>query len=301
MKHLLEPILILGILMNAVSADDPPAASDATLSTDEAEVRQVGEAYIAAFNGKDAKALAAFWSPEAVYINRMTGEQVQGREAIAEQFTAIFETESDLKMQVDVESIDFVSPNVAVEKGTARILSSDADADVADYSAVYIRRDGKWLLDRVTDDPQPIVKSNYEQLKELEWMVGRWVDEGDGGKVVTRCDWSKNKNFLARSFTVSLGDRVELSGIQFVGWDPAEKQIRSWTFDSDGGFSQGRWLKDDNRWYIRKKGTTSDGDRATAVNIVTLIDDSTFSLQSTQRTLAGELLPNVDEVVVVRN
>jgi hypothetical protein len=30
------------------------------------------------------------------------------------------------------------------------------------------------------------------------------------------------------------------------------------------------------------------------------VDDDAFKLQSTQRTLAGDLLPNIDEVMVVR-
>jgi len=36
------------------------------------------------------------------------------------------------------------------------------------------------------------------------------------------------------------------------------------------------------------------------VNIITYVDDDAFTLQSTQRTLAGDLLPNIDEVMVVR-
>ena len=28
---------------------------------------------------------------------------------------------------------------------------------------------------------------------------------------------------------------------QRIGWDPAAKQIRSWEFDSEGGFGEGTW------------------------------------------------------------
>jgi len=267
---------------------------------DEAAIRKTGEAYVKAFNGKDANALAAFWSPEAVYTNRLTGEQVVGREAIAQQFAGIFEAAEALELDVNVQSVQFVSPNVAVEHGVAKFISPPSEPEEVDYSAVYVRRDGKWLLDRVTDDPEPVVQSHYEQLKDLEWMIGSWVDKDENARIVTECNWTKNKNFITRSFTVSVVDRIELSGMQIIGWDEAARQIRSWTFDSDGGFSEGTWSQKDNRWYVRKKGTTADGSKAAAVNIITYVDDDAFTLQSTQRTLAGDLLPNIDEVMVVR-
>jgi len=293
-------ILGIGLLIAATSGVECLAAEADTQAQDKAAVRATGEAYIQAFNGRDTSALAAFWSPEAVYTNRLTGEQVVGREAIAGQFASIFETAGDLKLAVDVASIQFVSPNVAVEQGVAKFLAPEAEPEQIDYSAVYVRRDGKWLLDRVTDDPVPVVQSQYQHLKSLQWMIGSWVDESDSGQIATDCSWTKNKNFMTRSFTVSIEDGIELSGMQIIGWDAAAKQIRSWTFDSDGGFSEGRWTQEDNRWFVRKKGTAADGSRATAVNIITHVDDNTFTLKSTQRTSAGDLLPNIDEVVVVR-
>ena len=62
-----------------------PAASDQ--SADEAAIRKAAASYAEAFNKHDAKALADLWSPDAVYLNRTTGEEVVGRDAIAEQFT----------------------------------------------------------------------------------------------------------------------------------------------------------------------------------------------------------------------
>ena len=88
--------------------------------------------------------------------------------------------------------------------------------------------------------------------------------------------------------------------MQIIGWDAAAKQIRSWTFDSDGGFSEGQWTHKDDRWFVQKKGVLDDGGRATAVNILRRIDDNTFTIQSVSRTIDGELLPNIDEVRVVR-
>ncbi len=164
MNHL----LLFGLLVSGISCLDV-FGQDVEMPTDEKAVRATGEAYVKAFNARASKALAAFWSPDAVYLNRLTGEQVTGRAAIAGQFDALFAAAKPPKLKVQVDSIRFVSPNVAVEHGIANFLSPEAEPEEVDYSAVYVRRDGRWLLDRVSDDPKP-VQSQYKHLRELEWM-----------------------------------------------------------------------------------------------------------------------------------
>ena len=296
----MKNIFTFGILVAVVCTPLAFAQDVPSKQQDEAAIRAGVESYVKAFNEGNAEAVAAFWSPEAVYTNRISGEQMVGREAIVKQFKELFESPEAMKLDVSVESVQFVSPNVAVEHGTAKFLRPDADPEAIEYSAVYVRRDGKWLLDRVTDEAAKAANSNYEKLKALEWFVGGWVDQDENIRIVTDCSWTKNKNFMTRSFTVSTGDKVELSGMQIIGWDAASKQIRSWTFDSDGGFARGVWSKAKDRWYVHKKGTTADGKTTTAVNHVTPVDENTFAFQSTQRTLAGQLLPNINEVLVVR-
>jgi uncharacterized protein (TIGR02246 family) len=269
-------------------------------AADKAAIEKAVTSYTVAFNARDAKALAAHWSPEAVYVNPLTGSQVEGREAIVKEFTAILAELKDTKLAVDVESIRFISPGVAVENGVAKLISAKGEPDESSYTAIHVKRDGKWYLDRVTELDLPDVLSHYEQLKDLEWMIGTWIDGDDQDRIETTCQWTRNKNFITRSFTVSVEDRIDLTGMQIIGWDPAAKQIRSWVFDSDGGFAEGRWTKRDNRWSITTSGTTSDGLKATSVNVITYVDDDRFKWQSVSRTTDGELLPNIDEVVVVR-
>jgi len=267
---------------------------------DEAAIGKAVESYVAAFNQGDAKALAALWSPEAVYTNPASGEQVVGREAIEKQFTAIFAEAKNAKLEATTGSVQFVSPNVAVEQGMAKVNRPDQAPDESEYTAVYVKRDGQWLLDRVTEEDVAAVPSHYEHLKELEWMIGRWVDQDDDATVVTECNWTRNNNFLTRSFTIQIRDRIDMAGMQVIGWDPSTKQIRSWAFDSDGGFGEGTWKKKDNRWYIQQSGILPDGRKSSSVNIITCVDDSTCTLQSVNRTVDGELLPNVDEVQVTK-
>jgi hypothetical protein len=137
-------------------------------------------------------------------------------------------------------------------------------------------------------------------LKELEWMIGSWIDQDENSTIQTDCEWTKNQNFINRSFAVVVGDQVDLAGMQIIGWDPAAKQIRSWIFDSDGGFAEGKWTRKGDRWLIQTSGTLPDGSRSSAVNIMTRVDDDSFTWQSVQREVGGDILPNVDEVLVVR-
>ena len=97
------------------------SAPDSELGSDSEEVaiRQAIDAYVLAFNRRDAEALAAHWSPGAVYTSRQSGEQFVGREAISELFGDILSSEQAPHLEVTTESIQFVSPNVALERGTA--------------------------------------------------------------------------------------------------------------------------------------------------------------------------------------
>jgi uncharacterized protein (TIGR02246 family) len=269
-------------------------------AADEAAIGKAVEAYTAAFNRGDAKALAALWSPEAVYLNPLSGEEAVGRGAIEKQFAGIFAKAKGAQLEAKTKAIRFVSPNVAVEEGTAKVIRPKEEPEASTYTAVYVKRDGQWLLDRVTEEDVPAVKPHYEQLKELEWMIGTWVDQDPESRIETTCQWTKNQNFMTRSFMVTVKDRVEMAGMQIVGWDPATKQIRSWVFDSDGGFGEGVWSRKGNRWYVRTTGISPDGQKSSAVNIFTYIDKDTFTWQSVDRVAGGDLLPNIDEVVVVR-
>ena len=166
---------------------------------------------------------------------------------------------------------------------------------------MYVKHEGQWLLDRVTDDKQQVPPSHYEQLKPLEWMIGKWTDkEGDDLDAEAECKWTKNRNFLVRSYALSVRGQIDMSGMQVIGWDPAEKNIRSWTFDADGTFAEATWTRIGDSWFVRNTGVVADGRRASMVNVIKPVDKNSFTWQTVERTVGGELLPNVDEVLIVR-
>jgi hypothetical protein len=137
-------------------------------------------------------------------------------------------------------------------------------------------------------------------LEELSWMVGDWVDAEEDSTVSTRCSWTQNHKFLTQSFRISVDGKTTLEGEQKIAWDPTENRIRSWVFDSEGGFGEGRWIKDGNRWEVKTTFILAGGERASAVNVYTFVDANSFRWQSIDREIAGELQPGIPEVTVVR-
>lgn len=287
--------LISGVALVAL-----PGALAADQAADKAAIERAIESYTAAFNARDPQKLAAHWGPEAVYTNPLTGTQVEGREAIVKEFTTIFAEVASAKLVVQVESIQFLSPNVAVEQGTANLISPDKPSQSSRYTALHVKRDGKWLLDRVSEQEESLPPSQYDKLQPLEWMIGTWVDQDEQATVEMTCQWAKNQAFLTRAFTISIGDRIDMSGMQIIGWDARQRRIRSWVFDSDGGFGEATWTKKDQRWIVNAAGTLPDGRRTSAINILTILGKDTITWQSTGRSLDGEILPNLEAVQLTR-
>jgi uncharacterized protein (TIGR02246 family) len=269
---------------------------------DEAAIRKMVKSYTSAFNKRDAKVVAAHWLPEAVYVDPDTRKQIVGREAIEKHFVEEFKDIKNAKLAVNVESIRFISPHVALEQGRATVTEPGKEPSKVRYSAIHVKREGKWLLDRVSDADDAPPPSNFDKLKELEWMVGSWVDndEDDETTVEMACKWAKNQNFLVRTYTVTVREELAVSGVQMIGWDPSAKQIRSWAFDSDGGFSEGFWTKKGKSWHIQTKEIQPDGQTASAVNILSPIDNNNFTWQSIDRQSGGVLLPNIGAMPVMR-
>ena len=259
------------------------------------------KSYVSAFNDRDAKAIAEHWSPEGVYTSPVTGEDIAGQEAIGKEFEELFEQIGDAKLDVSVESVQFISPNVALEQGSAKLLSADNPPRETTYSVVHVKRDGKWLIDRVSEESRPMIKSNYQHLKDLEWLIGSWSDVDGDVSVETECEWTRNQNFIRRSFAVRVGDQVNFAGMQIIGWDPHQQEIRAWTFDSDGGFAEGNWKQKDNQWLVHTVATLPDGRRGSSTSIFRPIDENRFRWQKINRIVDGNILPSIGEVEVIRS
>lgn len=266
---------------------------------DQADIRARVESYQKAYNSHDAKAVAEHWSEDAEYI-RESGERVRGRAAIQKVFEQLFADDKELQLQVTIGHIRLVTPDVAVEDGKAEISGEQGPVLESTYTAVNVKKNGTWYVDSIRETDLPAPPSNYERLKELSWMIGEWTSKEGDAVVKAKCDWAKNKNFITRSFSITIKDKLEISGTQVIGWDASIGKIKSWMFDSDGGVAEGIWTRSGNSWSVKTAATMPDGSKGSAVHVMTYVDDTSFLWHTVNRELDGEILPNIDEVTIVR-
>jgi uncharacterized protein (TIGR02246 family) len=266
---------------------------------DESAILASVKSYVAAYNRGDAKAVADHWSDRGEWISP-AGERFRGRKAIEDALTAMFAEHKGVHLEVPSPSVRLVTADVAVEEGRARVVRPGAPPSESTYLAIHVKQEGAWKLDSVRETELPAAPSHFEQLQDLEWMIGDWIDQDEESTVQTSVTWAKNKNFILASFRVSVPGMDELEGTQVIGWDPAANTIRSWLFDSDGGFGEGTWTRKGDGWVVKMSTVLPEGGRASATNIYTRVDDDTYTWQSVGRQVDGKYLPNVEEVKVVR-
>ena len=128
--------------------------------------------------------------------------------------------------------------------------------------------------------------NNAEHLEDLAFLIGDWTEDVDkGGSSKASYAWDENQNFIVNTFDLTMKDVSVAGGKQLIGWDAAAKKPRAWSFLFNGGFAESVWTPDgDNKWKIAVGGPQHDGNKVTATNVLTKIDDNHFSFQFIDRT-----------------
>jgi uncharacterized protein (TIGR02246 family) len=267
---------------------------------DKAAIQRNGEAFVDAFHKGDARALAAFWTPNGDYTDEF-GRHLKGREAIEKAFEQYFAENKGLKVRIESQSLRFVTPDVALEEGVTEVISPKGGPPSRDrYSIVHVKREGQWLLGSVHEAAY-VPPSNHEHLHGLEWAIGDWAGEaGNGEAERLAVGWAENENFVIATFTRTSGDMPVAGATQWIGWDPLEKHLRSWIFDAAGGFGEGSWTQDGNKWVVKTQSILQDGRKASATFILTPVDADALGLQARDRTIQGKPVPDGPEIKLKR-
>jgi uncharacterized protein (TIGR02246 family) len=287
---------------------DTAQTSGLTRAEDESALKTLVAEFTKAFNAGDARKLAGLFTSNARVVT-LSGQASEGKEAIEGLFATSFRDNPGQTIVVKPDHVRFLGPDAAIEEGIATIDSpgsadeSRPGPEPTRYLTTYVKQDGKWLQDSIRDYILPEsadTASAHDHLKELEWLIGDWVDESDEATVRTTCRWSEHQSFLIRSFEVKVAGKEAMTGSQRIGWDPRSNQVRSWVFDSDGGFSEALWWRDRERWVIKSQGVLKDGRTASATHVLTRTGRDHIKWASIDRTAGTELLPDAEEIRLVR-
>ncbi len=266
---------------------------------DEKAIKKVTETFIRAFSAGDARAVASLYTDDAELIDEY-GERIEGRATIEHFYSALFQARKGAAIEVSVTALRFLGPDVAKETGQTHVKPKGSEPVThRDYTVIYVKQDGRWLHSSVREE-FPTSLAHHERLKELEWMLGEWVDESSESLIHATCRWSEDKNFLLRDFEIHVQGKPLMKVTQRIGWDPLSEQIKSWFFDSNGGYGEAYWTRNGTAWRIKSTGVLADGRIATATNILTRIGANAARWHSTERTVGAEVAPDQPESVMVR-
>jgi len=294
---------VVGLAFAPLEQDSVSAPTPANR---QAEVTAMAEAFVEAFRKGDAQAMAAFWAPDADYID-LNGREVQGRDAIVADYAELFRTNKGLDLRIEVHSLRFPTPDTAIEDGVTSVFGpSGTLPSRARYTNTLIKRDGKWLLASVRESP--FVPPNHARhLEGLAWMVGEWAQDGvgPGGEVArVRFSWTPDRNFIIGERAFSVGDALLDAGTERIGWDPAAKLIRSWSFEPDGGFSEGAWTRgaagSPDAWSSHSSTVLASGSLMTSTAHLTRVDADTVTWRSTNRVIDGTAQPDSPQITMKR-
>jgi len=263
-------------------------------SAEVAAIEATAAAYRDAVSKGDVDAVAKFWTPDADYVDQ-AGHTFPIKEKLDEARAKQRQGHpvGDQSVADPIHTIRIITPGVAIVDGSYHHANDgEGGALSGHYTAVWLKRDGRWLLDGVRESAV-IDATSADHLKGLEWLVGEWEGKGNGVTADASYVWGPDKNYLLRK-VVMRGAKGEVdSTIQWIGWDPSQKQIRSFVFDSNGGFEDGVWEKDGEAWVVTAHGVLPDGRRANVTNIHSRVDANNIIYEIVDDEIDGEPVEDV--------
>jgi uncharacterized protein (TIGR02246 family) len=287
---------------NAAAAGPAQGTTTPAPSAEERPIRDLLDAFAKAYSGADLKALAACFTDDANVVDS-AGESTRGKSAVVEMYASSLEENPNLKLEPKVQEIRFLTPDVARVEGQTRLSTDAGDAsEFTRFSSLVVKRGWKWLVAEIREYPAPVEHvSSYDRLKELEWMIGDWVDESESVKSSSTVRWADDKSFLVRTYQVEVKGEKATSGTMFIGWDPQTGQIKSWLFDSHGGHGEGLWTRTgEKEWVVKAQGVLRDGRPTSATQIHVILNNDSVKTSSIDRIIGGQIAPDIADVVMVR-
>lgn len=264
----------------------------ATAPTAEATAKTVLERYAAALNQRKTAAIEPFLAESVDHIAD-DGTATTGRANVLKLYESIAGDAANFSVALTVNSAKFVTANVLLIDGAATIKSGDS-TETARFESVWEKAGANWQAVRIRElgDGSPVPESNAEYLKEIDWLVGDWTAESAEYKVAMTVKYGKNRNFLIGEQSITRGNDEVVTVMKVIGYDAVRGELRTWLFDSDGGFGGGSLVRQGASWVDSTEFQTRGGDASTATHTFRP-NTNGFTWTSTDRILDGKPLPDL--------
>ena len=263
----------------------------------DAEIRAASKKLTDAFNAGKAADVSAMFLSQGEVIDEQ-GNLFQGQKAVQELLTTYFEKFPGVKSEPTIESIRMAGP-VAIEEGFRTTVTNDGGIAQVQYTIIYSKTDQGWKVASIRDTALNSVVSPGELLQPLEWLVGEWINEGADARVKLTYQWSEDGNFILGEILVMKSEQPVIKSTQRICWDPRASKPRSWTFDSDGGFTESVWTQIDNAWSVRSDAVLPNGETGSANVLITVGENGRYVMKGTNR-IVGNIVEDDYEITVVK-
>jgi uncharacterized protein (TIGR02246 family) len=289
-------LLVLGV--GFMAAQDK-TAKDPKREADKQAIDKLSKDMIQAFAKRDAAAIAANYTANGEFI-RNDGDVIRGRAAIEKAYAEYFrQLTGKPKLEIQTDELRFPSADSAVAEVTLRLKNDEGETIASSWrNTLLVREGGQWKVAIVREWDRDVGEDTT--LKEVEWLIGTWQAKTKEREVTTTYEWDENKAFIRGKYTVKEGAKVIESGMQMIGKDNADGVIRSWVFQSDGGFGGGVWTREGKKWTVDVDGVMPDGKVLNATSIYIHVDPNTYTWQAVNQTIDDEPIPDTQPIKVTK-
>lgn len=286
--------LFAGIIISALLGSALPGAEE--LDPRIAALQKTAAEFVMAYNDQDAAALAALFTADGEIIVFASDQLTSGRDEIQTRYEQIF-ADKPRHISIEVGSVRFVAPNVAIEDGVFHLTLADDETALPQsttFTSVMVKEESalEWRIasTRTLGD----VTDAAGQLSDLaDVLKGEWTCRTpDGVRLDLAFGWDDGGKFVIGEMLATTADAEPQEGSIRIGWDAAKQQIVSWIFDAAGGFTHGAWIRADDGWMIRAEGTTGDGESLSAIQQLGPQGADTLIWAVTQSVVEGEKAPD---------
>ena len=291
--------MILLTVCSSTSIKASEIATNNVYQDDEKALRTQADDYAKAFAAGDYKTIAGMWTSDGTFTDA-DGEEFKGRPAIEKFFKSSFEHFGGEPLEIDIDTIKFLSNLIAIEEGHSRVLQGPYAGSMSRYMVVHTKDNGKWQMSAVTETACPESFSN--SLDDIAWLIGNWTAKTVTAKSIhAQIEWDANHKFIRCHYKVNDGTESKDLAVSIIGRNPRNGQIVSWHFDAGGGYGSTKWFRDGQSWVEHANSIEPTGAAGSAIYTLTKLDNNKFTLRSTDRYLDHLPLPDTQEVTIIQN